>query len=345
MTTTLDPTPSAPAKSELADVQNSPDRREIRIDKVGVKNIEYPIVVKDRAKGTQSTVGTIDMYVDLPAEFKGTHMSRFLEVLNAHEGSIGVEELPDILDAMRTRLNAETAHFKVTFPYFIEKFAPVTGARGVMPYVCGFDACAGTHNDFVVLVEVPVTTLCPCSKEISARGAHNQRGIVQAQGAVRGHALDRGADRLDRGVGELRSLPGAQAPGREVRDREGVRQPALRRGPVARGGGAAQARPAHPLVRGRGRELRVDPRPQRVRLHRAEGERRERRRPGRAAEVVDDGSGAIGIGRHARRCSTSCARFWSSAASATATSRSPPAPRAATTATPSSPCSRRAARR
>jgi GTP cyclohydrolase IB len=180
MTTTLDPkTQSVESPAPLADVQNSPDRRQIRIDKVGVKNIEYPIVVKDRANGTQSTVGTINMYVDLPAQFKGTHMSRFLEVLNAHEGPMGVEEIPDILEAMRSRLDAQTAHFKVTFPYFIEKKAPVTGARGVMPYVCGFDACAGSHHDFVVQVDVPVNTLCPCSKEISARGAHNQRSIVR----------------------------------------------------------------------------------------------------------------------------------------------------------------------
>jgi GTP cyclohydrolase I len=185
MTTILD-TERPKSTAELADVQNSPDRREIRIDKVGVKNIEYPIVVKDRAKGTQSTIGTIDMYVDLPAQFKGTHMSRFLEVLNAHEGPIGVEEIPDLLEAMRSRLDAKTAHFKVTFPYFIEKRAPVTGARGMMPYVCGFDACAGNHNDFVVLVEAPVTTLCPCSKEISARGAHNQRGIVRLKARFEG---------------------------------------------------------------------------------------------------------------------------------------------------------------
>ena len=180
MTTTLDPkTQSVESPAPLADVQNSPDRREIRIDKVGVKNIEYPIVVKDRANGTQSTVGTINMYVDLPAQFKGTHMSRFLEVLNAHEGPMGVEEIPDILEAMRSRLDAKTAHFKVTFPYFMEKKAPVTGARGLMPYICGFDACAGSRHDFVVQVDVPVNTLCPCSKEISARGAHNQRSIVR----------------------------------------------------------------------------------------------------------------------------------------------------------------------
>ncbi len=167
--------------ADLADVQSSPDRREIKIDKVGVKNIEYPIVVLDRANGSQQTIGTIDMYVDLPAHFKGTHMSRFLEVLNGHEGAIGVEEIPEILESMRSRLEAETAHFKVSFPFFRDKFAPVTGARGVMPYRCSFDACAGRVSDFVVAVEVPVTTLCPCSKEISARGAHNQRGLVRLQ--------------------------------------------------------------------------------------------------------------------------------------------------------------------
>ncbi|MEE2776692.1 MAG: GTP cyclohydrolase FolE2 [Acidobacteriota bacterium] len=165
--------------AELADVQSSRDPRDIKIDKVGVKNIEYPIIVKDRSNGTQSTIGRLNMYVDLPAHFKGTHMSRFLEALNAHEGPIGVEEIPEILDAMRTRLEAQTAHFFVTFPYFMEKRAPVTGARGMMPYVCGFDACAGENDDFIALAEVPVTTLCPCSKEISARGAHNQRGVVR----------------------------------------------------------------------------------------------------------------------------------------------------------------------
>ena len=178
MTTVIDEAAKTIA-ADLADVQSSPDRRDIKIDKVGVKNIQYPIVVKDRANTTQSTIGTLNMYVDLPAHFKGTHMSRFLEALNAHQGSIGVEEIPDILEAMRTRLEAETAHFCVTFPYFMEKKAPVTGARGVMPYVCGFDACAGECDDFIVEVQVPVTTLCPCSKEISSRGAHNQRGMVR----------------------------------------------------------------------------------------------------------------------------------------------------------------------
>lgn len=181
-------TKTKPVTEPLADVQSSRDRREIRIDKVGVKNIEFPIVVRDRDRESQSTVGTIDMYVDLPAHFKGTHMSRFLEVLNEHkETALGAAKIPAILDAMRKRLEAETAHFKVRFPFFMEKHAPVTGAKGVMPYWCTFDACAGRENDFVLTVEVPVTTLCPCSKEIAARGAHNQRGLVKV--AIRFESL------------------------------------------------------------------------------------------------------------------------------------------------------------
>lgn len=162
----------------LADVQSERDERNVRIDKVGVKNIRYPIVVKDRSGGPQSTIGRVNMYVDLPHHFKGTHMSRFLEVLNQYHGAISVEKLPELLDTMRQRLQAETAHFEVHFTYFKTKAAPVTGAEGLMGYECAFDAAAGAKEDFVLSVEVPVTTLCPCSKEISARGAHNQRGIV-----------------------------------------------------------------------------------------------------------------------------------------------------------------------
>ncbi len=163
----------------LADVQGSLDERNVKIDKVGVKNIRYPIVVRDRAKKNQHTVGMVNMYVDLPHQFKGTHMSRFIEVLNEHNGLISVERVPEILESIRSRLDAQTAHFSVTFPYFIEKEAPVTGAPGVMSLECGFDASAGAVNDFVLSVTVKVATLCPCSKEISTRGAHNQRGHVQ----------------------------------------------------------------------------------------------------------------------------------------------------------------------
>ncbi|MEM8931410.1 MAG: GTP cyclohydrolase FolE2 [Acidobacteriota bacterium] len=165
-------------QAPLADIQNSKDPRNIAIDKVGVKEIRYPIVVADRSGGPQHTVGTVNMTVDLPHHFKGTHMSRFLEVLNQYHGAISVEKIPDILDTMRDRLDAETAHFTVGFTYFIEKIAPVTGATGLMGYECTFDAARGSDNDFILGVTVPVTTLCPCSKEISANGAHNQRGNV-----------------------------------------------------------------------------------------------------------------------------------------------------------------------
>ncbi len=167
--------------ADLADVQSSADERNVKIDKVGVKDIRYPIVVKDRANEAQNTIGMINMYVDLPHHFKGTHMSRFLEVLNQYNGSIGVDRVPEILEVMRERLEAETAHFAVTFSYFMEKKAPITRAPGMMAYDCGFDASAGAVDDFVLSVGVPIATLCPCSKEISDRGAHNQRGLVEVK--------------------------------------------------------------------------------------------------------------------------------------------------------------------
>ncbi|MEM9554649.1 MAG: GTP cyclohydrolase FolE2 [Acidobacteriota bacterium] len=165
---------------QLADIQNSFDERNVAIDKVGVRNIRYPIVIMDRDRDApQHTVGTIAMTVDLPHHFKGTHMSRFLEVLNQYHGEISVTNLPEILETMCERLDAETAHFKVDFTYFMTKSAPVTEAESLMGYECTFDAAAGADEDFVLSLVVPVTTLCPCSKEISARGAHNQRGEVR----------------------------------------------------------------------------------------------------------------------------------------------------------------------
>lgn len=169
---------TADSTTTLADVQGSTDSRNVPIAKVGVKNIRFPIRVRDRQKDAQHTVATIDMSVDLPHQFKGTHMSRFMEILNSHAGEISTEVLPDLLETMRTRLDAETAHLYVAFPYFMEKAAPVTGAKGMLSYDCSFDASQGAVDDFVLTVNVPVTTLCPCSKEISARGAHNQRGMV-----------------------------------------------------------------------------------------------------------------------------------------------------------------------
>lgn len=165
----------------LADVQANPDNRRVPISRVGVKNIRFPIAVRDRRKSAQHTVGRIDMSVDLPHHFKGTHMSRFMEILNSHNGEVSVEALPAILRTMRERLSAETAHLRISFPYFMAKKAPVSGARGLLSYDCAFDASSGAEDDFVLTVNVPVTTLCPCSREISARGAHNQRSMVTVQ--------------------------------------------------------------------------------------------------------------------------------------------------------------------
>ena len=170
----------------LADVQAHPDTRRVPISRVGVQNIRFPISVRDRQKTAQHTVGTIDMSVDLPHHFKGTHMSRFMEILNSHDGEVSVESLPAILRTMRERLNAETAHLRISFPYFMEKRAPVTGAAGLLSYDCAFDASSGADDDFILTVEIPVTTLCPCSREISARGAHNQRSAVTVRARFTG---------------------------------------------------------------------------------------------------------------------------------------------------------------
>ena len=170
-----------PNSVALADVQANPDARQVPIAKVGVQNIRFPIAVKDRRKTAQHTVGKIDMSVDLPHHFKGTHMSRFMEILNSHDGEVSVEALPAILRTMRERLDAATAHLRISFPYFMEKKAPVTGAAGLLSYDCIFNASSGAEDDFVLTVKVPVTTLCPCSREISARGAHNQRSMVTVQ--------------------------------------------------------------------------------------------------------------------------------------------------------------------
>lgn len=162
----------------LVDIQSTQDERNIPIDRVGVRNVKYPMYVRERDNGPQYTHGVFTLTVDLPREFKGTHMSRFLEVLGEHNHDLSVETIPHILAKLREKLHAETAHLEVTFKLFREKAAPVTGKTGMMAYDCGFSAWGGAKNCFELLLTVPITTLCPCSKEISAYGAHNQRGYV-----------------------------------------------------------------------------------------------------------------------------------------------------------------------
>jgi len=165
----------------MIDVQNQTDHRNINVDKVGVKDIRYPLTVLDRDSGVQHTVGTINMYVNLPRGFKGTHMSRFIEILNEFHGQLDMREFRTILEAMQQRLQAESAHTEITFPYFMKKHSPITATAGMMEYGCRVAASLDRKHgyDLVLEVNVPITTVCPCSKEISTHGAHNQRGMVR----------------------------------------------------------------------------------------------------------------------------------------------------------------------
>ncbi|WP_273266580.1 GTP cyclohydrolase FolE2 [Flexistipes sinusarabici] len=164
----------------LKDVQSLNDDRNLSIDKVGIKDILYPIVVKDKNKGKQHTVARIDMFVKLPHSFKGTHMSRFVEILNNYKADIDIRSFGDILDDMMGVLDSEVAGVEVRFPYFIEKKAPVSNLPSIMDYECEYTGYATkSEKDFVTTVKVPVVSVCPCSREISSAGAHNQRSYVK----------------------------------------------------------------------------------------------------------------------------------------------------------------------
>jgi len=163
----------------IPDVQSSADRRHIAINKVGIKDIRHPIQVKDRSGAVQHTVAMFNMYVDLPHHFKGTHMSRFVEILNSHEREITVESFREMLSEMTELLDAECGHIEMSFTYFVNKKAPVTGVESLLDYRVTFiGERKNGHNCVAVKVVVPVTSLCPCSKKISDYGAHNQRSHV-----------------------------------------------------------------------------------------------------------------------------------------------------------------------
>ena len=164
----------------IEDVQSSQDSRQLPINKVGIKAIRHPIRVLDQGDGVQHTIATFNMYVGLPHNFKGTHMSRFVEILNAHNREISVESFESMLREMVMRLEAETGHVEMSFPYFIAKAAPVSGVSSLMDYEVTFtgEVLEGGIYLQSMKVVVPVTSLCPCSKKISERGAHNQRSHV-----------------------------------------------------------------------------------------------------------------------------------------------------------------------
>ncbi len=163
----------------IPDVQNSKDARQIPIDKVGIKDIRHPVVVKDRAGGEQHTVANFNMYVSLPHNFKGTHMSRFVEILNQHEYEISIKTFKIMLKEMIQTLDAKSGYIEMTFPYFINKAAPVSGVKSLMDYEVSFIGTIENDEPCITLkILIPVTSLCPCSRDISDRGAHNQRSHV-----------------------------------------------------------------------------------------------------------------------------------------------------------------------
>ncbi|MBZ0266228.1 GTP cyclohydrolase FolE2 [bacterium] len=163
----------------MKDVQSSYDSRGIPIDRVGVKGLRYPIKVLQRDNGLQSTIAEISIFVDLHPNFRGTHMSRFVEIIDNVSGEeITIHTIPKLLQTIKNTLKSNTAEIEIWFPYFIRKRAPVSGKTGLLDYQCHFRGRFDGRIDFVYGVKVPITSLCPCSKEISNRGAHNQRGLV-----------------------------------------------------------------------------------------------------------------------------------------------------------------------
>ncbi len=164
----------------MKDIQNQHDYRNIPIDKVGIKNLQYPITVLDRKNSLQHTVASINMYVDLPHKYKGTHMSRFVEMLHLFRPEVSLKKISVILEEMKKHLNAASSQIEVTFPYFIEKQSPVSKSTGLMDYKCSFLGSSDPKGktDLVSVIVVPISSVCPCSKEISDAGAHNQRGQV-----------------------------------------------------------------------------------------------------------------------------------------------------------------------
>lgn len=188
----------------MRDIQNEQDTRNTPLQKVGVKGVRYPVTVLDKTRQYQKTTAEADLFVNLPHNFKGTHMSRFIETFHKYHEDLSMNRFLEMLEEIRQKLEAERAFGCITFPYFIEKKAPVSGSSGIMEYTCSYEAEVGypvdknrdcpcgnksagqAHEDriekrFYVSIEVPVATLCPCSKAISEYGAHNQRGTVKVK--------------------------------------------------------------------------------------------------------------------------------------------------------------------
>jgi GTP cyclohydrolase IB len=176
-----------PIVTDIEDVQGHTDTRRLPINRVGIKDIRHPVRVKDRSSGEQHTIAQFNMYVSLPHNFKGTHMSRFVEILHG-EREISVESFRVMLEKMTERLEADSGHIEMSFPFFVMKKAPVSGVESLMDYHASL---TGERHDgrteMWIRVVVPVTSLCPCSKKISSYGAHNQRSHVTINAKIRSH--------------------------------------------------------------------------------------------------------------------------------------------------------------
>ena len=166
--------------TDLIDIQNTPDKRNIPLEKVGVKNLHYPVKVLDKENGIQQTCATVDLFVNLPHDYKGTHMSRFIEIFHRHKDNLGMKQFLSMLEEIRVALDAQRAFGSMSFTFFMKKYAPVSHAESIMDYKCTYEGSVDSEgkSTFYLKVQVPITTVCPCSKAISERGAHNQRGIV-----------------------------------------------------------------------------------------------------------------------------------------------------------------------
>lgn len=165
----------------MRDVQGERDTRNIPIDRVGVSGVSYPLAVMDPCENVQHVTGIVRMSVSLPKDFRGTHMSRFIEVLEKCRGKMTLGNLEEIVDALKDQLEAPEAEVAVAFPYFVRRSAPVSQAESYTRIDVEFWAMKANRFDFVLKVAVPVQTLCPCSREISKFGAHNQRARVEIE--------------------------------------------------------------------------------------------------------------------------------------------------------------------
>lgn len=150
----------------------------MKLKTVGIKNIRYPVMIREKSGGLQSTVASITLQANMPRRFRETCVATFLDVLRKYQEDMSVTIFPKLLVETRDQLQANSAHLEMTFPYFLEKKAPVTKTSGLMEYTCRFTGGIGEDEDFILSVWVPSTTLCPCSKEISEFGAHNQRAEI-----------------------------------------------------------------------------------------------------------------------------------------------------------------------